>query len=673
MADVSVKMGVSGVAQFKQGMKESQAAVKSLDAQLKLNEASLKANGDQEAYLQTKAELLNKKIEEQKRYVDRAASALEAMKNNGVNKTSTAFQNMQTQLYKAQADLVNMETELKNVGESGEDAQSGVSHMNQSLQRIGTNVSFESVVEGIGKITGGLEAAAEKAIQLGKKMVQAMLSGGQWADDLQTTADQWEMTPEQVYRMRQTANVIDTSAETIFSARKKLIAAMGKEGNQNTMGAFAALGITNFTGTDENIEDVFWNAGEALMGFEDKVARNEYAMQIYGKSWEELIPIFKAGREEYEATMNSWQWFGDDRFKALTEMDEESERTRSAWENIQHTLEAAMAPAMTEIMVALQGMMSEFNKYLQSEAGQEMLTKLNEAVSGMFTELTSIDPQEVIGKITEIFDNIKRGLQWLIDNKQTVYDALKVIAAGFGLLKITELAANIGRVVSGLGGLTGGGKGESGGTETATTGAATASSGSGGWVSMYGKLSAVLLGYPVLKKISEEGTDWLNPWSDYYKDMDKKTGETLSIIAGKDMTDIYNRAMNPEKKENDWMPKISPFEENLQHYYADELIPHKIASANPLDDAKAAESMDKMTQVAGEMGQAANGSAQANKEMTDAANGLMTIPAEIYTQVYNAILAGMSNVTIVINQGAVDTIGRRIGGGMGRSVVAMVR
>ena len=49
---VNVKMGISGVAQFKQGMKESQAAVKNLDQQLKLNEQQLKLNGDAETYLQ---------------------------------------------------------------------------------------------------------------------------------------------------------------------------------------------------------------------------------------------------------------------------------------------------------------------------------------------------------------------------------------------------------------------------------------------------------------------------------------------------------------------------------------------------------------------------------------------------------------------------------------------
>ena len=63
---VNVKMGVEGVAQFKQNMKTAQTAVKTLDEQLKLNEKQFKATGDAEAYMQEKAELLKVRLEEQK-------------------------------------------------------------------------------------------------------------------------------------------------------------------------------------------------------------------------------------------------------------------------------------------------------------------------------------------------------------------------------------------------------------------------------------------------------------------------------------------------------------------------------------------------------------------------------------------------------------------------------
>ena len=54
MADVSVKMGVSGVSQLIQSMQQAGASVKTIDAALKQNVKQLKATGDAETYLQQK-------------------------------------------------------------------------------------------------------------------------------------------------------------------------------------------------------------------------------------------------------------------------------------------------------------------------------------------------------------------------------------------------------------------------------------------------------------------------------------------------------------------------------------------------------------------------------------------------------------------------------------------
>jgi hypothetical protein len=48
---------------------------------------------------------------------------------------------------------------------------------------------------------------------------------------------------------------------------------------------------------------------------------------------------------------------------------------------------------MTSVMETLEGLLHEFNTYLQSEDGQKMLASLGEAVSGLFEDLTKIDPQ----------------------------------------------------------------------------------------------------------------------------------------------------------------------------------------------------------------------------------------------------------------------------------------
>ena len=63
MAGVSVKMGVDA-SQFKQGIDQARSAVKTLDAELKLNEKQLKATGDAETYAANKSRLLNRQLDD---------------------------------------------------------------------------------------------------------------------------------------------------------------------------------------------------------------------------------------------------------------------------------------------------------------------------------------------------------------------------------------------------------------------------------------------------------------------------------------------------------------------------------------------------------------------------------------------------------------------------------
>lgn len=663
-AGVNVKMGVSGVQQFKQAMKESQAAVKTLDAELKLNEQNLKANGDAQQYMETKTRLLQEQIRMQTDVVNQSQKALEAMAKNGVKESSTAFQQMKQQSLAAQAQLVQLQNELDGVGTSGYEAANELSGIGNQLDSINRNTSWENVSEGIDKLTGKLQAAGRAAFEMGKKIVQATLSGGQWADDLQTTADQWEMTPEQVYRMQQTANLIDTSAETIFSSRKKLLAAMGKDSDKETMGAFAALGITDLSGTDKNIEDVFWKAGEALMGFEDKVARNEYATKLFGRSWEEMIPIFKAGRKGYEDTMNSWTWMGDEQFDKLTKMDDEQQKLNTEWENFQHQFEAAIAPALTEVMGVLQNLLHEFNTYLSSEDGQKMLQELGEAVTSLFGDLKEIKPEDVMKKIKEALDGVRNGFNWIIENKGKVKTAIEVIAAGFGLLKLGGLAANVARIVSGFKGLGGlGGAGSAGGAAGAAGAAGASNLGLVLKAASVNLVAATVIWQGIRSapantqtKIDEVmGFD--TTMDKLFDDFNEKRGiktmgdkmdeisQTSQATNQRAMNTIFDTIFNPGSRSGEpiYNPFVAPDQQTMgggSHGF--DLPEGYELPSNWL------EATDDMTER----------TTESSNAMTEAAKGMTTIPTEMATAVEKAVVDGMSHVTIVVTEGAIDAFGR---------------
>lgn len=689
MAGVNVKMGVSGVQQFKNAMKESQAAVKTLDAELKLNEQQLRVTGDAEQYMETKTKLLQEQIQKQTEIVNQSQKALEAMRKNGVSESSVAFQNMKQQSLAAQTQLAAMQSELENVGSAGEQAANDISGIGSQLNSIKLNASWENIAQGVEKITEKMEAAGRAAYNMGKKIVEAVLSGGQWADDLATTATQWGMTPEQVWRMQQTANLIDTTAETIFQSRKKLVKAMGSESDKSAMGAFAALGISNLTGSDENIENVFWKAGEELMKMRDEVARSEYATKLFGRSWEELVPIFEAGRQKYEKTMNSWTWMGDEQFDKLGALNDEQMKLQTEWENFQHQFEAALAPALTDVMTILNELMHEFNTYLTSESGQEMLEQLGAAVSGLFEDLQTIKPEEVMEKIKGALDGVKSGLEWLIKNKDGVRHAIEAIAVAFGGLKLAGLAANIAQIVTGLKGL--------GTTEAAAAaaGTGTASTASGGlWAFLAGTAGKITGGVGTALAVLTQGLwdknyvgsgDILDQNGQLTEDA-KKSGYTQDangIHAPNELNPANSlwaeQWMIDARKEAEEMAKAAEAEmKRLQDegYGTDWKGTGETSYVNHHDrmgQLPTQESFDRMTEVATENTEAATKAKESSDKMTSAAEDLSRMPSEMYAVVDSAIQNGMSKVTIIINEGAVDTIGRQMGGKMGTNLVSMLR
>lgn len=696
-AGVNVKMGVSGVQQFKQAMKESQAAVKTLDAELKLNEQNLKANGDAQHYMETKTRLLQEQIRLQTDVVNQSQKALEAMAKNGVKESSTAFQQMKQQSLAAQAQLVQLQNELDGVGTAGGEAANELSGIGNQLDSINRNTSWSNISDGIEKLTDKLQAAGRAAFEMGKKIVQATLSGGQWADDLATTATQWEMTPEQVYRMQQTANIIDTSAETIFSSRKKLIAAMGKESDKETMGAFAALGITDLTGSDSNIEDVFWGAGEALMKFDDKVARNEYAMKLFGRSWEEMIPIFQAGRKTYEDTMASWSWMGDDQFDNLTKMNDEQMKLNTEWENFQHQFEAAIAPALTEVMTVLQNLLHEFNTYLQTDEGQKMLTDLGDAVKSLFGDLKEVKPAEVMEKIKSALDSVKAGLEWITANKDTVVKAIEGIAAGFGMLKLGGIASDVLRITNGLKGLRWPGNGggnttapTTGGGDTVTHAALynTATKVAGGATNILMTTGGL---FPALGdrwmnetnagRAVRDGGDVLDGIS---QDIEEKTAEVkqnastfvddwsnLFTSAWNNQVAFWNQTFfgNPYGPGGGQQSTVDGFTGGGgSHGFGGEATtPEDLGIIDPiLTPDKWREVMgggtQEMSEISSNWYKATDDMTEktttANNAMTDAAKGMTEIPAAMSEAVERAVVNGMSQVTIVVTQDAIDTMGR---------------
>ena len=626
---VNVKMGVTGVAQFKQNMNQAKNSLKTLDAQLALNEKQFKATGDAESYMTERSELLKAKLEQQKTVVSNAEKALEQMRANGVERSSTAYQNLYQQMLKAKGEMLDTESAMEGVAEAGDEAADGVSNMNHQVEQIGKNVSIENVRSALDTITGDMKKVMQVAWQTGEAIVKATLGAGAWADELKTTAAQYEISTDDLQRWRKTANIIDTDVDTILTAQDKLKKGREKQ-DKETMGALAYLGIDP---TGKGDMDIFWEAGEAIARLgkeEDKVS---YAQKLFGKSWRELLPLFTAGREEWDKTNEEWSIVEEDQLDNLGKMDDQYQKLQGEFETFKMELLSAFSGPITEGMETITNLFKQMNEYLDTPEGQAMLEQLGSTISSLISDLTSINPEDAVGTLEKIVTGITDGLKWISENSGAVVTGIEAFIGAFALIETAKGVTTVLQLINGIKGLTG--------ASAASAGEAAGSS----WASSFA--TAALKAAPFLAFLYT----LLNPAGTAGDDLDllwDANGNPTQAARDAGITQTYDEYNGSLP---DWLRREQ--EEKVQKHLETTTTGDTEAATARNDrwrsSSKALEDLqnaaDKMDQTAEELTGGTDKQKQSSSEMSTAANTLKGMPAEVY----DAILKGFSNVKIYID------------------------
>ena len=421
---VSVKMGVTGVAEFKRSIKDAESAVKAWDEALKLNEAQLKLNGNEQLAYENKVGMLKEQIKSQTEVVKQATAALEAMKKKGVQETSQSFQAMQAKVYSAETKLLEMKTSLKAVEENGAKAAEGLKKTDSAVDQIKKNTSWANVTKGIKDITSQLERGARAAVNFGKKITNSIKNSAQWADDLKTMSDSTGISVEKLQQIDKIAHIIETDAEAIVTAQSRMRKAATSTAGVKTIEELLGIDLERKTS-----DDMFWEIGESLMNMTDELAQEQAAIQIFGRSWRELVPLFKMGREEYEKMLSEQTVLTDEQVNKLGKVDDMFETIQKEIEQMKNQFWADNADKIMELM------------------------------------------------------------QWLIDHSDAVVAAVVGISGAFSAMKIVQFATNLQKTITAfqqLGLMKGGqaaaaaagGAGNAGSAAAAGGGAAAAAGGS---------------------------------------------------------------------------------------------------------------------------------------------------------------------------------------------------
>ena len=534
-------MGVSGVSQFKQGMAQAQASVKSIDAALKLNEKQFKATGDAEAYMQNKTTQLNQKLQAQQSAVKNAEQALKAMKDSGVNPLSVSYQKMETQLLNAQSALLDTQNEINNLGTESADAAGKTDQLTNSLSGLNKKISLDQVISAIDSITSAMEKAGQKAVELGKQIWENITDSARWADDTATQAMILNMDVEDYQRYKK---VFDTIGELTVQEWQKaklkvqkaindptqeqtdILALLGVNTHEMTMGKYGWV-----QGAARPFEDVLWDIGETLIrkvesGELTQDVADVYANALFGKGFAELNPLFHLGRTAFEEALAEQNVVTEESVNKLAELNDQLIKLQGDFDTLKGEVIAGLAPALTKAAEVLDSLLGRLIEYLQTEEGQKALDDMAKAVEGLFSDLSKIDPEQVVEGFSSVFTGIVEGLQWLSENSGSVITAMEAIVAGWGMLKLAGGALQIYQLIQGITGMVG--------TSAISTAGATAGAAWGGSFA-----SAVMAAAPWLVGLYT----LLNPASTAGNDLDVLFDESTGRLTTAGWDDFYN---NPE-------------------------------------------------------------------------------------------------------------------------------
>ena len=447
--DSELKLVASEFGTTGQGMKGLQATADVLSKKVEAQQAKVNAlktavadSGKAYDEAKTKYSAAEQKLEEMTKQFGenseearRAAAELNSQKT-AVDKAEKAYNSYQVQLNNTQAELNKTTKKLGETEKAAKDLKNlklkdlmpekvakEVEKVAKKFKEVATQagkaaaaaakIGGQAITKSFEAGTKALTAYTSAAVAAGTAIVKMTGDAAAAADDLNTMSKQTGLSTEQLQKMQYAADLIDVDVETITGSMAKLTKNMTSDSEAVT-GAFDKLGVSvrKENGELRKNEDVFNDLIAALGTVENETERDNLAMQIFGKSAQELNPLILGGADalkqlgdEAEASGLILSQSALNELNAYNDSLDKLKANASASGNIIATAFAPRLKTLTDsIGQNLPSIADSFGKMFSGDitAGQDF----REKIKALTTDL--------VGQINEMLPDLLNGLNTVI-------------------------------------------------------------------------------------------------------------------------------------------------------------------------------------------------------------------------------------------------------------------
>ena len=367
-------------------LKNVNSEVSSTSAKLRDVERLLKLDPNNTELLAQKQKLLANQIQNTKSKLDTlktaAEQAAEQMKS-GDKEAEEQYEALRREIIHTEQNLNRLEAESEKTGnelkDAGKDGKKGLDDAGDAADRVSNKMrTLSNVGRKVGTaLAAGLVAVGTAAVAAAKGLTDMAIGAAEYADEILTASTVTGISTDNLQAYSYAAELVDVSLETLTKSMAKNVKSMSNaaNGSKNYAAAYEQLGIsvTDANGNLRDSETVYWEAIDALGQIENETERDAIAMQLFGKSAQELNPLIEQGSEGIAALTDEARAMGavldSETLSALGQFDDSIQRIKSGSTALKNTLGTVLLPQMQEISDGLVNIIGDVTNGLQDADG----------------------------------------------------------------------------------------------------------------------------------------------------------------------------------------------------------------------------------------------------------------------------------------------------------------
>ena len=362
--DIGARIGIEGEKEYKKAIQDIVSGQKVLKSELELVSAKFEGQEGSIEGLTAKHDVLQRTIYSEQEKIETLRKALKnsAQAFGESDQRTMAWKEKlnraEAELEKTKKQLKDTDTELENFGNDTVklgDALDGIAGKFGINLPDGIKNSINGMVQIDAKslaLVGTLAAVAKVVVDVEKKLISMTKASAEYADNILTMSTVTGISTEKLQEYTYAAELLDVSVETITGSQTKLINNMQEaaKGTENQAAAFERLGVsvTNADGSLRDTQEVFWETIDALGRIQNGTERDALAMDIMGKSAQDLNPLIKAGADRMQELADEAENVGyvlsEKELDALGKVDDAMQRLDNTTEGVKNQLSAEFAP-----------------------------------------------------------------------------------------------------------------------------------------------------------------------------------------------------------------------------------------------------------------------------------------------------------------------------------------